>query len=150
MTPEENAFLRELFRAVGDMPLEPSDPRYVPLYADRAPASRDPVELLARGVEWTPGAGVQLFSGFRGTGKSTELRRLRKRLESAGFAVLLVDLEEYLSLSMRIDITDFLMTIAGAVGEEAGRLAPETVEESSGWQRVLGFLKGIRLRDGEI
>jgi len=81
----------------------------------------DPVKLLARAIEWTPGETVQLFSGFRGTGKSTELRRLRKHLKDEGYLVVLCDMQDYLNLSMPVDITDFLMAVA--VHSERGWLA---------------------------
>jgi len=76
MTPEELGFLKQFFQNLREQPLEPDDPRYVHIYRDRRLAPSDPVELLARAIEWTPGESVQLFSGFRGAGKSTELRRL--------------------------------------------------------------------------
>jgi hypothetical protein len=56
----------------------------------------------------------QLLSGFRGAGKSTELRRLRRDLTQAGYLVVLFDVFDYLSPSAPIDISDFGIVIAGA------------------------------------
>jgi len=70
MTPEELGFLKQFFQNLREQPLEPDDPRYVHIYRDRRLAPSDPVELLARAIEWTPGESVQLFSGFRGAGKA--------------------------------------------------------------------------------
>ena len=74
MRPEEYAFLGEFFRQVNAKLLTPQDRRYVPLYQDPELVRFDPVDALARAIKWTSGESVQLLSGFRGTGKSTELR----------------------------------------------------------------------------
>ena len=112
MKPEENQFLKEFFNAVADRPLEPGDPRYVSLY-DEALTDDDPVQQLARAVEWST-ESVRLFSGYRGAGKSTELRRLKRQLEEAGHLVFLCDMEEYLNLSTEVEVSDFLMAVAGS------------------------------------
>jgi hypothetical protein len=60
----------------------------------------------------------QLFSGFRGTGKSTELHRLRQMLMSQGNTkVVLCDMEQYLNLTTPVDISDFLVSVAGALSD---------------------------------
>jgi hypothetical protein len=92
MTPEEQVFLREFFRALQDGPLNPEDPKYIGLYDDPELGLEDPVELLARSIEWaSTNTSAQLLSGFRGAGKSTELRRLRRDLTDRGYLVLLFD-----------------------------------------------------------
>ena len=110
-------FLREFYRNLSDQPLEPDHNWYVPIYGGLASASADPVQRLARCIEWQPLESAQLFSGFRGTGKSTELRRLRRLLEERGCKVVLCDMKDYLNLSTPVDISDFLISIAGAVGD---------------------------------
>ena len=94
MGPEDNLFLKTFFQNVVDSPLSPQDERYIPLYEDPSLVGFDPVEMLARAIAWAPGESVQLLSGFRGTGKSTELRRLQNRLQDEGNIVLLCDMEE--------------------------------------------------------
>jgi hypothetical protein len=146
MKNEDRQFLRELFQAIADRPLEPDEPFYVPLY-ERLPGD-DPVELLARGIEWTPGASVQLLSGFRGTGKSTELRRLKQRLaRDTGYFVVLCDIEDYVNLSTPIDASDLLMALMGALSEAVA--APEILgTEVSGegyWERLSAFLQRTRI-----
>ena len=42
MTPEEQRFLRDFFRALSDRPLDPDDPAYVGLYEDPALDLEDP------------------------------------------------------------------------------------------------------------
>lgn len=84
---DEATSRRDFFRGLRDVPLEPDDERYVPLYADIRIAVDDPVAMMQATIEWSVTPSVQLFSGFRGTGKSTELRRLRQRLREAGYVV---------------------------------------------------------------
>jgi hypothetical protein len=82
---DDPEFRRNFFRALNDAALEPDDPRYVPIYDDKRISADDPVVMMQTTVEWTIESSVQLFSGFRGTGKSTELRRLRMRLAEADY-----------------------------------------------------------------
>jgi len=69
---------------VVDAPLGADDPRYVSLAEARG---EDVVELLARGIEFSGGESVQFLSGLPGTGKTTELRRLKRHLEAKGYTV---------------------------------------------------------------
>ncbi len=144
MSPEDKTFLRDFFRAVTDRALEPDDPCYVPLYQG---VDDDPVELLARGIEWTPGQSVQLLSGFKGTGKSTELRRLRRRLRQSGYLVVLCDMEDFINLSTPIDVSDFLMALMGAFSEalEADALLGSDPSRESWWERLGSFLTGTKV-----
>ncbi|MCP4662421.1 MAG: hypothetical protein GY856_44045 [bacterium] len=147
MDQDDNVFLRDLFRAVADRALEPGDQCYVPLYDDDRLAVDDPVELLARGIGWTPGQSVQLLSGFRGTGKSTELRRLRKRLREAGYLVVLCDIEDYVNLSTPVDVSDFLMAVTGAFGEalQEPELLGKDIAREGYWERLEAFLIKTRI-----
>jgi hypothetical protein len=144
MGPEEKKFLREFYLAIEDRPLDPGDPQYVGLYDDPTLGLEDPMALLARSIEWTPSdTSAQLFSGFRGSGKSTELRRLRKLLADEGYLVLIFDLFEYLSPSLPLDVSDFLMVMAGAFGdklEESGALPAGAIREGY-WARLKRFLE---------
>lgn len=114
MAPDDNSYLREFFGAV-DMHRPASPKTYVALY-DGAHGG-DPVKDMATEVEWAFGESAQLFSGHRGTGKSTELRRLKKQLESEDYAVILCDMEDHLHLSSPVDVVDFLMAAMGALAE---------------------------------
>jgi hypothetical protein len=139
-------FLRSFFRAVTDRPIEfdGGEPdAYVRLYSSPALIPHDPVEMLARPIEFALGSSVQLFSGFRGSGKSTELRRLRQRLTQKGYKVVLCDIEDYLNLSQTVDVSDFLMALAGAFGDNVsaqGHLEEDPSQEGY-WERLAVFLK---------
>ena len=105
-------FLRDFYRKL-DLAKPAEGTYYVPLYT----LGSDPVEELLGHIEYSDGSSTHLFSGFRGTGKSTELLRLRKRLEESGYTVIYTDMEEYLNLHSPVDVTDFLVTIAGAFAD---------------------------------
>jgi len=152
MSPGDQVFLRNFFQALHYRPLDPEDPQYVPIYEDDRLASDDPVQLMAQAVQWTTGQSVQLLSGFRGTGKSTELRRLRKVLRQAGYRVVLLDIEDYLNTSVPIDISDFLIVLAGAFGDElqSVELLGEDPAQESFWDRLAAFCTRTRVSFDEI
>ncbi len=107
----------------------------------------DPVESLATNIEWAPLESVQLFSGFRGTGKSTTLRRLKALLEERGCIVALCDMQDYLNLSTPIDISDFLISVAGAFGDalrDREHLGSDPAHEGY-WTRFVNFLTKTRV-----
>jgi hypothetical protein len=155
MKTEDPAFLRNFFRAVTDQPIEFKGDanRYVPLYDTPELAPHDPVKLLARPIEFALGQSVQLFSGFRGSGKSTELHRLRKHLsESGDYKVVLCDIEDYINLSQSVDIVDFLLAVAGAIGDalhKEGFLQGDPVKEGY-WARFSTFLKSTNLNLSDL
>ena len=146
MTPDDRIFLKRFFQNLLDQSLDPSDERYVPLYEDPALADEDPVALLADAIEWTS-ESVQLLSGYRGTGKSTELKRLKARLEESGYLVFLCDVEDYLNLSTPIDVSDFLMVVAGAFGEAVNKRLEKDGHQSHEdyWERFRTFWSGLSI-----
>ena len=146
---DDRIFRRDFFRQLADTALEPDDPRYVHIYDDQRIAEDDPIKLMQTTIEWTVGSSVQLFSGFRGSGKSTELRRLRSRLRQSGYIVLLFDAEDYLNLSIPVDVPDFLLAVAGALGEAVveDKLLPDDPAKVSYWGRFQSFLKSVHLEE---
>ena len=147
MTPETKIFLKNFFRQVSDRPLGPDDPEYIPIYNKPDLVDSDPVELMARSIEWTPGgSSVQLLSGFRGAGKSTELLRLKNRLKDQGYIVFLCDIEEYINLSVPVDISDFLMAVSGAFGDAIldSDFSKGIPSFQRYWDRLWEFLGGIQ------
>ncbi len=101
------------------------------------------VDGLLDVISLSDGVSCQLFSGFSGTGKSTELRRLTEQLESQGYQVLLADAHQYHDLNHRLTIEDLLVIIAGAFGElTAVRLGTGRHQVREGyWQRLQDFLQ---------
>ncbi|MEM9453134.1 MAG: hypothetical protein AAGF11_03085 [Myxococcota bacterium] len=134
-------YLRSFFQALEDRPLEPEDRRYVRLYEGTA-TSEDPIAQLESGIEWTAQGSVQLLSGFRGTGKSTELRRLRSQLRAKGsYRVALCDMRGYLNLSEPVDVSDFLIAATGALSEELRdeELLGRDQTRETYWERFSNF-----------
>ena len=78
---------------------------------------RDWVEKLAGQVELSQlsgGAAFELFTGLPGSGKSTELHRLKARLEEregAHLLAVLIDAEGVIDLFNTIDVPDILVAI---------------------------------------
>lgn len=117
------------------------DPRRVDLY-DRALAQVDPAAKLRRRIGLSALESVQLFSGFRGTGKSTELRRLAHLMRESGAVVVLADMREFLNLELPLDISGFLITLAGAFSEGLGDdalLGWDPIKEGY-WTRFKNFV----------
>lgn len=154
-TSTQEDYLRGFYRALGERVLEPDDPFYHRVYADRDLSSMDPIARIRRGIDWSDGQSVQIFSGFRGTGKSTELRRLRAELKASGYEVVLVDIEQRVNLSTPIDVSDFLIVLAGSVSDAVtGLLGKDPLDEGY-WTRAVNFftrtkvdLTGLDLKVG--
>src|SRR5216684_771689 len=129
---------KEIYQRLTDRALEPGDLLYVPIYEQ--PGCEDPVRLLQDHIELSAGESFQLFSGFRGSGKTTELLRLKQRLEQAGCLVLYADALEYVNPSEPIDVSDFLIVLGGAFGDALVDLDvfidhPVELAKNSYWHR---------------
>lgn len=78
------------------------------------------VETLARKIEFSDPPVLLMFTGLPGSGKSTELRRLKARLNNpqrGNFLTVLVDGETSLDLTNPVDIPDVIAAILFAVEE---------------------------------
>ncbi|MEZ4312102.1 MAG: hypothetical protein R3F14_29090 [Polyangiaceae bacterium] len=105
------AFVRQCDPAV---PLQGTDPRYVDLSDVRGEGEVSCVELLERNVKLLD-SSCQLFTGYPGTGKTTELRRLQKRLDDITDLpthVVYIAFEEYIDIYSPISIADVLRVLA--------------------------------------
>ncbi len=89
--------LQKFFQALEDRPLEPDDPKYVAELHQSPTMRLDHVEDYLLRLKWGDGTSASMISGQRGAGKSTELRRMQKRLVEAGHTVFLIDLSHYLN-----------------------------------------------------
>lgn len=129
-----------------DLPLDGYDSRYVDLDAgDVAVRGDDRKLLLFDAVDLADlnnrDTTCQLFSGYRGSGKSTELARLKLLLEEAGYLVLLSDARGYHSLTRDLKIEEMLPLVAGAFGEAAEELLQCGVLAAGWWDRLHEFLE---------
>ncbi|WP_295608122.1 hypothetical protein, partial [uncultured Lamprocystis sp.] len=108
--------LRDLYRALsgaGALRLEPDHPWYVPIHADDP--AKDPILRLWQRLDLAESESVHLLTGFRGNGKSTELRRLRKLLhEETRARVFLVDMLNSLLMTKPLEPSDFVLSLMTA------------------------------------
>ncbi len=111
---EQRELLKALFNNLEDVPLEPDHPFYYPFLQATAD---DPIAELAERISFSQSQSVNLFTGQRGSGKSTEFRRLRKMLIEDGCEVFLLDMRDYMNLTTSVEISDFLISIMAALSE---------------------------------
>jgi len=129
--------LEDMYRRLDPFqPLEPGSKFYEPLYGQAALNLDDPVALVANEIRFSGGESLRLFSGYRGSGKTTELKRLKQRLEAAGFVVLYANAPDYISLSEPIEIGELLLAIAGAFGETVLEAVGHDALKEGWWDRI--------------
>lgn len=118
MTYERAKTLREVFRVTDpSKPLESGDPRYVS--CEQVRGNEDIVDFMFNTISWQEEDAYchQLFTGHRGCGKSTELLRLKSRLEKAGYAVLYYEAGDDLDL-LDVKYTDIILSIVRRITSE--------------------------------
>jgi hypothetical protein len=137
--------MKALYNALNDRVLEPGDPVYV---AQVNSQSSDAVHEIATEIDWQEGGGVCLFTGQRGTGKSTELLRLKKKLEDQGAVVFYADMTEFMLLTKEVEISDFLVSVAGAMSERLLERYNASPGNRSYWERFSAFMQSkIELKE---
>lgn len=136
--PELQAFYKALG---GRLPLEPTNPYYVPIF-EHDP-KKDPIERLRLRITLAESQSVNLLTGFRGNGKSTQLRRLKKLLENDGCYVVLVDMTQYVLMTKPPEISDFILSLMAALAVESEKTGYGSISESY-WARLVSFLKNTK------
>jgi hypothetical protein len=134
--PVDETLLRTSYTALEDKPLEPQSNRYEDVYAvqhDR----ESPIEVIKAKILWEGNEGIHLISGFRGSGKTTELKRMKFALEQEGCFVVMADALDYLNPAGVIEITDLLLVLAGAFQDQ---LPSSDVAKVSIWEQFRTFL----------
>lgn len=131
-------------------PIDPSAPEFVNFYrfehdgqevSLRGEDMDAGLPALADAIELAADRSCQLFSGFSGTGKSSELRGLKHNLEASGYVVLLADASDYLNLRRPLTISELLIVVAAAFGEAADDHASATLSQAGYLDRFLDFVK---------
>ncbi len=114
--PEPALTLRDAYNAADPaVPLPSGDPRYVDCTDVRG--NRDVVQQMFDTVTWSDSDTAQLLTGHRGCGKSTELLRLKTRLEEAGYTIIYFEADEDLDVN-DIFYSDLLLAIARRIEDE--------------------------------
>ncbi len=105
--------------------LEPGDPRYIAVdeFGDRAHRVRGEnwIDKLAKRIELSNEPVRQLVTGLPGSGKSTELRRLARRLgdpADANLFAVVLDAEDSFDLAAPIDVPDIVLAILHATEDQ--------------------------------
>ncbi|MEW6651789.1 MAG: hypothetical protein AB1453_16560, partial [Chloroflexota bacterium] len=129
--------LREVFQVTDPaQPLASGDPRYV--ICSDVRGSEDAVDYLFNTIAWQQeGAfSYQLFSGHRGCGKSTELLRLKARLEEAGYVVVYYESQSDLDLN-DVNYSDIILSIVrrvtGDLAQRGVKLDNQLLDEVEVW-----------------
>ncbi len=148
MRDELRTLLRGWMQELTLDPLDPTDPnerRYVELDE----AGRGAVDEIHATIDLELNTTTQLLSGPRGSGKTTELTRLKGALEQDGFTVAMVDILQFINQSMPVDVADFLVALALGVGEQLPSADPEAAGFGHRFQRFLSRLS-IDLKAGPV
>lgn len=143
--------LKELYQALRDKPLDPADPhdaRWYEPYVSRL--ETDPIAHVAGEISFNDAESLYFVTGQRGTGKSTELLRLRKMLLDDGFVVFYIDMLEYLHMSEPVEISDFLMAVSIGLAKQANDEHGLGITEESLWGRLQAFVGSLELEKVNI
>ncbi|NET55715.1 MAG: ATP-binding protein [Symploca sp. SIO2E6] len=132
---EMEDLLDEMYNAFTPTPLQPGDPAYVDCRAVRG--DDDVLEDLGRTVRRSQQFTYQLYSGYRGSGKTTELLRLKKDLEDRGHVVVYFAADEEDISVQDAQYTDILLACTRHLLRGLKEANPDP---------ILNWLKG-RLRD---
>jgi predicted AAA+ superfamily ATPase len=81
--------------------------------------ANDPIAFLIKDILWSASnSSLKMLSGFRGSGKTTELLRLRKLLREERYVVLYINIEDYVEVKQPLDPTSFLISLVGSIDVE--------------------------------
>ena len=84
---------------------------------------RDALGRLKAEIKHRDGDGVYLFTGQIGSGKSTELLRLKAELQGTDCKVYYCDLEDWLNLNAPIDLASMLLALVASWVESVGTVS---------------------------
>lgn len=101
---------------------------------------------------------AQLFSGFRGTGKTTELHQLKRLLEddpSGRYVVWLIDATQWVTTADAPTVTELALALSGAIATAAEAYAKYSslstpLPEAPVWERMWDFLTETHVELEEI
>ena len=136
--------LRDLYRALDfERPLDIADAKDQQLYVPKLHSTNgyDPISELEDSIEIADRPNSWLFTGHRGVGKSTELRRLAADLRRKGFLVCVTDVGDYLNLAEPINTEILLITLLAALADWSDHELGGTRLEVSYLQRFRDFLQ---------
>lgn len=140
ITSPESDPLRSFYQTLtgkGGLPLNPDHPYYVDIHG-HTPA-KDPILQLYQRIIFAESESVNFLTGYRGNGKSTELRRLKSKLEADGCRVILVNMLDYLLMTKPPELSDFTLSLMAALSAAVEQDLGSTT--SNYWERLTNFMK---------
>jgi hypothetical protein len=149
MNDDVEEYLTLLHQNLEQSPLSAiEDGRYVPFVEDGRAGGEDVVKSFAREVRRSSPGSVFFLTGTRGTGKSTQMRKLQHKLKNDGFAAIWLDAEDYLNLQQPLDVVEFLFFLVGGMSDavERDNLVDTQQGLQRGWRRLRDWLVGLPRR----
>jgi hypothetical protein len=94
-------------------------------------------------VEAGDGETYQLFTGYSGSGKTTELKRVQKMAEESGYLVTYINADDYMDPNIEADISDIYNVIVynSTISLNRHLDKSEDFEEDSYFARLNNFLQ---------
>ncbi len=138
---QNNNLLRDLFNSLPENAKGGTD--VTSLYVNRAPDDEhDPVANLRQYIQWeSASGGCYLFSGLRGSGKTTELNRLVTELRQDDVAAYYCDASAYLNLNdPQLSLPELLMTTLAGLADAVRHTIGKDFLSDSIWQRTKRLL----------
>ena len=147
VAPQEmEDLLDEMYNAFTPTPLQPGDPAYVDCRSVRG--DEDVVVELGRTVSRSDAFSYQLYSGYRGSGKTTELLRLKEDLENKGHVVVYFAADEADLSVQDAQYTDILLACTRHLLRELKQANPSPILD---WLKArLTDLKEVTLTEINI
>ena len=148
-----SASFEALFKSLDfDRPLDVDDPKDKALYVAGMHTFENisPVDELRVGIEMSDRPGTWLFTGHRGVGKSTELRRMAADLRKQGHLVVVADMGEYLNLVEPVKTETLLLTLVAALADGADHALGGGRLSASYATRLWDFLNATEVTFPEV
>ena len=102
----------------------------------------DCVAKIKQALDWADTPGCYLFSGHRGAGKTTELRRLKEQLAGSDIAVFYCNVEDYLDLNDPQKVqTELIFAALAGLGDALRQKYGKNVLQESIWERINNTLQ---------
>lgn len=136
--------VKTLYRALDfERELNLDDPADAALYVANlhCDGGISPVDELRANIELSDRPGTWLFTGHRGVGKSTELRRMAHDLRQTGdYYVVVADMEKRLNLGEAVKLESLLVSLAAALADQADRDLGSTAGQHTYARRLWDWL----------
>lgn len=147
--PKQN--LKALYLALKERPLDPGvDVGLYEPFVEKLPEG-DPIARLFTGISFSDdNESLHLVTGQRGTGKTTELLRLRNLLQDNGYVVFYINMLDYLHGAESVEISDFLIASCIGLAKDAQEKYGVDQWQATYWQRLKAFLGSVQLEKASL